>query len=104
MHIQIDTFKVFMRIFFWGGRGKFVKRWCIIGLFETNSGYKKNNEKNRKKKGMHSISSRSMKNKLWHACKMKVLIMFCLYGIHLHAFNMATPPLSLAIPIDLIGQ
>jgi hypothetical protein len=49
MHIQIDTFKVFMRIFFWGGRGKFVKRWCIIGLFETNSGYKKNNEKNRKK-------------------------------------------------------
>jgi len=63
-------------------------------------------KKKKKKQGMHnsSSSSRSMKKELWHACKMKVLIMFCLSSIHLHAFNMATPPPSLAIPIDLIGQ
>jgi len=78
-------------------------RWCIISIFETNPSYKKNNEKN-DKKTRHGSSSRSMKKELWHACKMKVLIMFCLYGIHLHAFNMVTPPPSLAIPIDLIGQ
>jgi hypothetical protein len=61
-------------------------------------------KKKKKKQGMHSSSSRSMKKELWHACKMKVLIMFCSYGIHLYAFDMATPPPSLAIPIDLIWQ
>jgi hypothetical protein len=58
----------------------------------------------KKKQGVHNSSSRSMKKELWHAFKMNVLIMFCLYGIHLHAFNMTTPPPSLAIPIDLIRQ
>jgi len=38
-----------------GGGGKFVESWCIIGLFETNSGYKKNNEKNGKKKNKACI-------------------------------------------------
>jgi hypothetical protein len=43
MHIQIDTLKVFMRIFV-GGGDKFVMRRCITDIFETNSSYKKNNE------------------------------------------------------------